>query len=98
PQELRPGAGDWTRGDLVEGPEKVAVTAARVADEVVCARMHLLEKRRFRIDETVAAERPLDLADDLIGMEYMLENRLNQHSVDALAGKGDLMCVGDELG
>jgi hypothetical protein len=43
------------------------------------------------------AEDPLDLADDLTGIEHVLEDGLDQHRIDALARDGDPVGIGDEL-
>ena len=39
----------------------------------------------------------MDLADDLTGVENVLDDGLDQDGVDALLGEGDLVRVGDEL-
>jgi hypothetical protein len=97
PEELRPGPGNRTCGDLLEASEQIAVTAAREANEVVRARVHLLEKGRLRIDEPVGAQNPSDLADGPLGLDEVLEHRLDDHGVDALVGERKLVRIGDEL-
>jgi hypothetical protein len=88
PHQLRSGAGDRTGSDLLERPEEITVAAARVADEVVGARMDLLLERGLRIDQAATAKDPMDLADDLTGVEDVLDDGLDQDGVDALVGEG----------
>src|SRR5438132_11824739 len=97
PKQLRPGPSDRTRRDLLEAAEEVAVTAARVASEVIRTGMHLLQERGLRVHDSPFAQHSVNLTDHLMRIEHVLENGLYDHSIDALVCERYLVCVGDEL-
>src|SRR5437588_8450779 len=98
PEQLRAGPRDRTRGDLVKAAEEIAVATARVAIEVVRTRMHLLKKGCLRVGEAVFPKHSVNLLDHVAWLEHVLEYGLDDDSIHARVGQGDLVGVGDELG
>src|SRR3712207_5461474 len=94
---MRPRSGDGPRGDLVEAPEQVAMTARGEAGEVVRPGVNRVEKRRLRVDEPVRAQYAVDLVHDGPRGEDVLEDGLHDDGVDRLRPQRYPVRVGDEL-
>ena len=73
------------------------MTAAGEPDEIVGTGVNLLEKRRLGVDEATGSKYAVDFTHDHARVEDVLEDRLDDDGVDALAGERDLVRIGNEL-
>jgi glycosyltransferase involved in cell wall biosynthesis len=98
PEQYGAKAGGGSEVDLVEPAEQVAVPASGEAGEVVGAGVDLLHERRLGVNQAIVGQNSMNLTNDFHRVENVLEDRLDDDSVDAAGLQGNRMRVGDQLG
>ncbi len=73
------------------------MTAFGVTSKVIGSLVHLLQKRRFRVNQTRRLQNPMYLGYDFLRLQNMLQNRLRYDAVNASILQWNAVAIGDKL-